>query len=94
MRLGHYEVVMDVTLANRTSERLEGVALELATTSNLQLMDNPEARSLEPNESARIRVSIKVCAQYPVASLRRIGSNSQLCNGATCSEHGYDLLCN
>mmetsp|Transcript_7477 Transcript_7477/g.22650 ORF Transcript_7477/g.22650 Transcript_7477/m.22650 type:complete len:948 (-) Transcript_7477:239-3082(-) len=55
-----YDVVMDVTVVNRTPETLQSVCLELATMGDLKLVERPQVYTLAPGESRVIRANIKV----------------------------------
>jgi coatomer subunit beta len=55
-----YDIVMDVTVLNRTSETLQNVCLELATMGDLKLVERPQNYTLAPGASRTIRANIKV----------------------------------
>lgn len=55
-----YDIVMDVTVVNRTSETLQNVCLELATMGDLKLVERPQNYTLAPGASRAIRANIKV----------------------------------
>lgn len=55
-----YDIVMDVTVVNRTNETLQNVCLELATMGDLKLVERPQNYTLAPGASRAIRANIKV----------------------------------
>ena len=55
-----YDIVMDVTVMNRTNETLQNVCLELATMGDLKLVERPQNYTLAPGASRSIRANIKV----------------------------------
>ncbi|KAL5204209.1 hypothetical protein ABZP36_009080 [Zizania latifolia] len=56
----HYDIVLDVTVINRTKETLQNLCLELATMGDLKLVDRPQNYTLAPESSKQIRANIKV----------------------------------
>ncbi|KAL5974102.1 hypothetical protein ACLOJK_030765 [Asimina triloba] len=56
----HYDIVLDVTVINRTKETLQNLCLELATMGDLKLVDRPQNYTLAPESSKQIRSNIKV----------------------------------
>uniref|UniRef100_A0A0D9XPK1 Coatomer subunit beta n=1 Tax=Leersia perrieri TaxID=77586 RepID=A0A0D9XPK1_9ORYZ len=56
----HYDIVLDVTVINRTKETLQNLCLELATMGDLKLVDRPQNYTLAPESSKHIRANIKV----------------------------------
>ncbi|KAL6870870.1 hypothetical protein ACP4OV_014718 [Aristida adscensionis] len=56
----HYDIVLDVTVINRTKETLQNLCLELATMGDLKLVDRPQNYTLAPQSSKQIRANIKV----------------------------------
>uniref|UniRef100_A0A5B7A8Z1 Coatomer subunit beta n=1 Tax=Davidia involucrata TaxID=16924 RepID=A0A5B7A8Z1_DAVIN len=56
----HYDIVLDVTVINRTKETLQNLCLELATMGDLKLVDRPQNYTLAPESSKQIKVNIKV----------------------------------
>jgi vesicle coat complex subunit len=57
-RLVHqYDIVLDVTLVNRTRATLPRVALELATMGDLRLAERPRPLALAPGGSATVRAA-------------------------------------
>ena len=55
-----YDIVMDVTVVNRTNEVQQNLALELATMGDLKLVERPQNHTLAPGETKHIRANIKV----------------------------------
>jgi coatomer subunit beta len=55
-----YDIVLDVSVANRTGETMQNVTLELATMGDLKLVERPQAHTLAPGAQRSIRASIKV----------------------------------
>lgn len=56
----HYDIVLDVTVINRTKETLQNLCLELATMGDLKLVDRPQNYTLAPESSKQIKANIKV----------------------------------
>jgi len=55
-----YDIALDVTLVNRTSETLQAVQLELATMGDLKLVERLQPHNLAPGESRTLRANVKV----------------------------------
>lgn len=55
-----YDIVMDVTVINRSNETLQNLCLELATMGDLKLVERPHNYTLAAGESKVIRANIKV----------------------------------
>ena len=55
-----YDIALDVTLVNRTSETLQAVQLELATMGDLKLVER-----LQPHNLAPIRIVTERAPQLP-----------------------------
>jgi len=55
-----YDIVMDVSVTNRTSETLQSLCLELATMGDLKLVERPQNYTLGPGARRDIRANIKV----------------------------------
>jgi len=55
-----YDIVLDVTLVNRTRETLQAVQLELATMGDLKLVERPQPHNLPPGGSRTLRANVKV----------------------------------
>ncbi|EXC28841.1 Coatomer subunit beta-1 [Morus notabilis] len=56
----HYDIVLDVTVVNRTKETLQNLCLELATMGDLKLVERPQNYTLAPESSKQIKANIKV----------------------------------
>ncbi|RVW83749.1 Coatomer subunit beta-1 [Vitis vinifera] len=56
----HYDIVLDVTIINRTKLTLQNLCLELATMGDLKLVEHPQNYSLAPRSSKQIKANIKV----------------------------------
>ncbi|CAH9072648.1 unnamed protein product [Cuscuta europaea] len=56
----HYDIVLDVTVINRTKETLQNLCLELATMGDLKLVERPQNYILAPESSKQIKANIKV----------------------------------
>ena len=41
-----YDIVLDVSVVNRTADTMQGVTLELATMGDLKLVERPQAHTL------------------------------------------------
>ncbi|KAI3763407.1 hypothetical protein L1987_53865 [Smallanthus sonchifolius] len=58
--VNHYDIVLDVTVINRTKETLQNLCLELATMGDLKLVERPQNYTLAPESSKQIKANIKV----------------------------------
>ncbi|XP_031386551.1 coatomer subunit beta-1-like [Punica granatum] len=56
----HHDVVLDVTIINRTMHTLQNLCLELATMGDLKLVERPQNYTLAPESSKQIKANIKV----------------------------------
>ncbi|KAL2549236.1 Coatomer subunit beta-1 [Forsythia ovata] len=54
-----YDIVLDVTVINRTKETLQNLCLELATMGDLKLVERPQNYTLAPQSSKQIKANIK-----------------------------------
>ena len=50
-----YDIVLDVTVINRTQETLQNLCLELATMGDLKLVERPHNYTLGPGATKSIR---------------------------------------
>ena len=50
-----YDIVLDVTVINRTTETLQNLCLELATMGDLKLVERPQNYTLGPGAQRSIR---------------------------------------
>ena len=55
-----YDIVMDVTVVNRTKEVQQNLCLELATMGDLKLVERPQNYTLGAGETKHVRANIKV----------------------------------
>ncbi|KAL2482239.1 Coatomer subunit beta-1 [Forsythia ovata] len=55
-----YDIVLDVTVINRTKQTLQNLCLELATMGDLKLVERPQNYTLGPESSKQIKANIKV----------------------------------
>ncbi|KAG2433993.1 hypothetical protein HYH02_012454 [Chlamydomonas schloesseri] len=55
-----YDIVLDVTVTNRTAETMQALCLELATMGDLKLVERPQNYTLAPGDTKLIRANIKV----------------------------------
>lgn len=55
-----YDIVLDVSVTNRTPDTLQNVSLELATMGDLKLVERPQSYTLAPGAQRFIRANIKV----------------------------------
>ncbi|CAA3019609.1 coatomer subunit beta-1-like [Olea europaea var. sylvestris] len=55
-----YDIVLDVTVINRTKQTLQNLCLELATMGDLKLVERPQNYTLAPESSKQIKANIKV----------------------------------
>ena len=55
-----YDIVMDVTVVNRSDETQQNLCLELATMGDLKLVERPQNYTLEVGETKHIRANVKV----------------------------------
>ena len=54
-----YDVVLDVTVTNRTAATMQNVCLELATMGDLKLVERPQNYTLAAGASKHLRANIK-----------------------------------
>jgi coatomer subunit beta len=55
-----YDIVLDVSVTNRTNETMQNVTLELATLGDLKLVERPQSYTLASGQTRFIRANIKV----------------------------------
>ncbi|KAI3956159.1 hypothetical protein MKW92_021568 [Papaver armeniacum] len=56
----HYDIVLDVSVINRTKETLQNLCLEFATMGDLKLVECSQNYTLAPESTKKIRANIKV----------------------------------
>lgn len=59
-----YDIVLDVTVINQTTETLQNVSLELATLGDLKLVERPQNYTIAPHGRKNIKANIKVIKFY------------------------------
>lgn len=80
MTVHQYDIVMDVTVINRSNEMLQNLTLELATMGDLKLVERLQQYTLAPGASKVIRANIKVGGAVASGTLRQ----SQSCSSVLC----------
>jgi len=55
-----YDILLDVTVINQTSDTLQNLCLELATLGDLKLVERPQNKTLGPYAKRNIKANIKV----------------------------------
>jgi len=60
MTVHQYDIVLDISVINRTNETLQHVSLELATMGDLKLVERPASVTLGSGCQANLRANIKV----------------------------------
>eukprot|EP00940_MAST-03C_sp_MAST-3C-sp2_P000459 g459.t1 len=55
-----YDIVMDITIVNRTQSTLKNLTVELATMGDLKLVERPQNYTILPGGSQEVKASIKV----------------------------------
>ena len=65
MTVHQYDIVLDVTVINRTSETLQNLCLELATMGDLKLVERPQNYTLSPQSSKTIRCGARPGSGQP-----------------------------
>ena len=65
MTVHQYDIVLDVTVINRTSETLQNLCLELATMGDLKLVERPQNYTLSPQSSKTIRCGAQLGTGQP-----------------------------
>ena len=91
-----YDVVLDVTVLNRTDATMQSLCLELATMGDLKLVERPQNYTLAAGESKRLRANIKVRpvlaqASAPAACCAHGHSGSRLCAAGEQHRDGRHL---
>ena len=54
-----YDIVMDVTVVNRSNETQQNLCLELATMGDLKLVERPQNYTLAAGETKHVRANIR-----------------------------------
>ncbi|KAJ4461148.1 Coatomer subunit beta (CopB) [Paratrimastix pyriformis] len=60
VNVSHYNVLLDFTLVNRTSEPFKDMAIELSTVGDLSASDTTIPVTLPPNQSTHVKTSVKI----------------------------------
>jgi coatomer subunit beta len=60
VRLAGYDILLELSLINRTDTTLTNVTVELSTMGDLRLVERPAPLTLGPRDSTTIRANIKV----------------------------------
>ncbi len=60
LRLHSFDLILELTIVNRTGETLQNILVELCTNGDLKVVDKPQAVTLAPGESAKTFGTIKV----------------------------------
>ena len=75
MTVHQYDIVLDVTVINRTTETLQNLCLELATMGDLKLVERPQNYTLGPGAQKSIRsAAAAVYAVIPCDALASIAT--------------------
>ena len=61
-----YDIVLDVTVINRTTETLQNLCLELATMGDLKLVERPQNYTLGPAAQKSIRSLTSACSSKSI----------------------------
>ena len=65
-----YDIVLDCTIINKTTETLQNVCLELATMGDLKLVERPHNYTLAPGATNTIRCTPKTSMSYLTTLVR------------------------
>jgi coatomer subunit beta len=60
LRLHSFDLILELSIVNRTGETLQNILVELCTNGDLKVVDKPAAVTLGPGESANVFATIKV----------------------------------
>ena len=60
LRLHSFDLILELTIVNRTAETLQNILVELCTNGELKVVEKPQAVTLAPGESVRTFGTIKV----------------------------------
>ncbi|CAG9315869.1 unnamed protein product [Blepharisma stoltei] len=60
MRMHLYDIVLEFSVFNRSSETIQNLTLELASQGDLKMVEKPLPINLAPGKSAQIKASVKV----------------------------------
>ena len=62
VRLHGYDLVLELSIVNRTPETLQNILIELCTNGDLKVVEKPQAVTLGPGESTKTVATIKVAS--------------------------------
>ncbi len=68
-----YDIMLDVTVINRTAETLQNLCLELATMGDLKLVERPQNYTLGPGATRTVRCARPLCLPGAYYGLRQVG---------------------
>ena len=88
MTVHQYDIVLDVTVINRTADTLQNLCLELATMGDLKLVERPQNYTLGPGATRTVR-----CARPCRALLARRGRMLRWQAGANTEHHILVMVC-
>lgn len=57
-----FDILLDVLVVNQTNESLQNLVVELNTSGDLKIVDNPQQYTIGPRQSKTINVSVKVAS--------------------------------
>jgi len=60
LRLHSFDLILELSIVNRTSETLQNILVELCTNGDLKVVEKPHAVTLGPGESATVYSTIRV----------------------------------
>ncbi len=60
-----YDIVLDVTVINRTGDTLQNLCLELATMGDLKLVERPQNYTLGPGATRTVRCAAPPAGPVP-----------------------------
>jgi coatomer subunit beta len=60
IRLHSFDLILELSIVNRTAETLQNILVELCTNGDLKVVDKPEAVTLAPGESKTVFATIRV----------------------------------
>lgn len=60
LRLHSYDLILELSVVNRTAETLQNILVELCTHGDLKVVDKPQAVTLGPGESITVFATVKM----------------------------------
>ena len=88
MTVHQYDIVLDVTVINRTADTLQNLCLELATMGDLKLVERPQNYTLGPGATRTVR-----CAPPRHALLAHPGMSDVMACRANSGHRSHVILC-